>query len=74
MDKANDLSFEEALTKLEACVAKMRSGEVSLEESIRLYEESVKYYDICEDVLKQARQKIEIFDPKTHLAEDFDEH
>ena len=74
MDDTEKLSFEEALEKLESSVAKIRSGELSLEESISAYEESVKYYNICDSVLKKARQKIEIFDPSTGETEAFDEH
>ena len=73
MDKKEQLTFEEALAKLEACAAKIRSGELSLEESIKAYEESKKYYGICEAVLKEARQKIEIYDPASGKTEDFDE-
>ena len=74
MDNTENLSFEEALAKLETCVTKIRSGELSLEESIKAYEESKKYYSICDAVLKEARQKIEIFDPASGETEAFDEH
>ncbi len=74
MDNTEKLSFEEALAKLEANVAQIRAGNTSLEESIKLYEESKKYYDICDAVLKEAKQKIEIYDPDTGKTEDFDEH
>ena len=74
MDNTENLSFEDALAKLESCVAKIRSGELSLEDSIKAYEESIKYYGICDAVLKDARQKIEIYDPASGETEAFDEH
>ena len=74
MDNTEKLSFEEALSKLESCVAKVRSGELPLEESIKTYEESIRYYNICDAVLKEARQKIEIHYPEIGKTEAFDEH
>lgn len=68
------LSFEEALARLEEAVKKLRSGECSLEESIKIYEESVKYYELCDGILKDARQKIEIYKPADGSTEEFDEH
>ena len=74
MDNTEKLSFEEALAKLESCVASIRSGELPLEESIKAYEESIRYYELCDAVLKDARQKIEIYDPASGKTEAFDEH
>ena len=74
MAKKKDMSFEEALEKLEDAVDKLRSGECSLEESIKIYEESVKYYELCDSILKEARQKIEIYRPQDGTTEEFDEH
>lgn len=67
------LSFEQALEKLEDTVKKLRSQECSLEESLELYEQSIKYYDFCDSFLKEARQKIEVYRPQTDTVEDFDD-
>ena len=69
---SKDLTFEEALQKLEDCVRKIKSPECTLEESMALYEESVKYYDLCEKILSEARQKLEIYRPETGTTEEFD--
>ena len=74
MGQEKELSFEEALEKLEEAVGKLRSGECSLEESIKIYEQSVKYYELCDSILKNARQKIEIYRPEGGTTEEFDEH
>ena len=71
MKKDKDISFEEALKKLEDAVARLKSGECSLEESIKVYEESVHYYEICHGILESARQKIEIYNPSNGMTEDF---
>ena len=68
-----DISFEEALSRLEKAAETLRSGSCSLEESVKIYEETVKYYDICTGILEQARQKIEIYRPQTGKTEGFDE-
>jgi len=52
-------SFEEALTKLEAIVEKLDDEEVTLEESVKLYEEGLKLSKICSKTLESAELKIE---------------
>ena len=70
---AEKLNFEAALAKLEESAQALKSGNLSLEESVKVYEESIKYYDFCSDFLKNARQKIEIYRPETGKIEDFGE-
>lgn len=52
-------SFEEALKKLEAIVEKLNTEEVTLEESVSLYEEGLKLSKICSETLENAALKIE---------------
>ncbi len=68
------IDFETALDMLEKAAAKLRSGECTLEESVKIYQDSVKYYDICREILSSARQKIEIYRPDSGKTEVFDEH
>ena len=70
---AEKLNFEAALAKLEESAQALKSGNLSLEESVKVYEESIKYYDFCSDFLKNARQKIEIYRPETGKSENFGE-
>jgi len=58
-DKTAKLSFETALTKLEAIVDSMESGEVPLAELLAKYEEGTKLLKVCEGRLKDAELKIE---------------
>ena len=69
---SKDITFEEALQKLEDSVRKIKSPETTLEESMALYEESVKYYELCEKILGEAKQKLEIYRPETDSTEEFD--
>jgi exodeoxyribonuclease VII small subunit len=61
MDAAtlDDLSFEDALKRLEAIVQRLESGEASLEDSISLYTEGQALKAHCEAKLKLASARIE---------------
>ncbi len=59
---SNELKFEDALAALEHSVAELRKDNVSLEDSIRIFEEGTKLYEKCEAILNDVKQKIEVFD------------
>ena len=54
-----NLSFEDALKRLEAIVHRLESGEASLEESITLYTEGATLRARCEERLQAAQARIE---------------
>lgn len=54
-----DLSFEAALKELEGIVEKLESGDVPLEESIRIYERGAALKAHCLGKLKKAQLKVE---------------
>ena len=73
MGKEKDNNFESNLKKLELIVDKLESGEVGLEESVKLYEEGMKIKKICDKKLKDIEmqiKKIKIEDNKV-IKEDF---
>lgn len=47
-------SFEESLRRLEEIVDRLDSGDVPLEESLRLYEEGIALSKACGDTLQRA--------------------
>jgi exodeoxyribonuclease VII small subunit len=55
----SDLSFEDALKRLEAIVHRLESGEASLDESIKLYAEGDQLRSQCEKRLQDAQARIE---------------
>lgn len=55
----SDLSFEEALARLETIVSRLESGQAPLEESIALYEEGARLKAHCEARLKAAQLRVE---------------
>lgn len=58
-DNVETLSFEDALKRLEAIVARLESGEASLDESITLYAEGDRLRAQCEARLSAAQARIE---------------
>jgi len=54
-----DLSFEDALSRLETIVSRLESGQAPLEESITLYEEGARLKAHCEARLKAAQLRVE---------------
>ena len=54
-----DLSFEDALARLESIVSRLESGQAPLEESISLYEEGARLKALCESRLKAAQLRVE---------------
>ena len=56
----NSANFEEQIKKLEHLVAQLETGNLSLEDSIKAYEEGVKIAHNCQMTLKNAEQKVEI--------------
>ena len=58
-EKIKDLSFEEALEKLEKIVNQLESGQIKLEDAVKVYEEGVQLKKICEKKLSDAQMKVE---------------
>jgi exodeoxyribonuclease VII small subunit len=53
------LPFEKALAELEGIVAKLERGEVSLDESIAIYERGEHLKRHCDALLKSAEARID---------------
>ena len=58
MNKDKDNNFEVNLKKLEVIVDKLESGDIGLEESVKLYEEGMKIKKICDKKLKDIEMQI----------------
>ena len=56
------ITFEIAIQKLSAIVEKLESGSLSLEESLKLFEEGTALSAHCYRKLEQAELKIETLD------------
>lgn len=59
MAKEKELAFEQALTKLEGIVTSLESGKLSLEDSLKAFEEGVGLSKLCHTQLDQVEKKVE---------------
>lgn len=59
-----EMEFEEALKKLEKIVEELESGKLSLDESLKRYEEGVKLSRFCHKTLQTAQKKIQLLSKK----------
>ncbi|MGI8556588.1 MAG: exodeoxyribonuclease VII small subunit [Pyrinomonadaceae bacterium] len=53
-------SFETSLSSLEKIVRKLEEGDLTLEESLKLFEDGVRLSRECQERLNQAERRIEI--------------
>ena len=52
--------FEDAMKKLESIVERMEKGDMSLNESLKMFEEGVKLTRFCSQELHKAEKKVEL--------------
>ena len=57
--KIEDIPFEEYLRKLEKIVQQLEEGELTLDESVKTYEEGMNISKICLEELNKTKKKIE---------------
>ena len=62
----DELTYEQALEKLDEKLKLLEDGELSLEEALKAVDEARVYLKICTERLEAARRKIEVrADPET---------
>lgn len=52
--------FEDSLKGLEEIVEQLEQGDISLEESLKSFEQGVNLTHICQKALQEAEQKVQI--------------
>lgn len=62
------IDLETALKELESLVERMEQGDLSLEESLKLFERGVKLTRMCQSALKSAQQKVEVLSAQNEHA------
>jgi len=62
MGKKQDetFDFEKSLAELEALVTAMEEGDLSLEESLKAFENGIRLTRNCQAALQKAEQKVQI--------------
>jgi exodeoxyribonuclease VII small subunit len=58
MSDINELSFEAAYAELETIIGRLESGDLSLEESVELFERGRKLSDHCQGLLDRAELRV----------------
>ncbi len=53
-----NLTYEQAVKRLEEIVALLERNEASLDDSMKLYEEGIRLSSFCNKKLTEAKQKI----------------
>lgn len=56
----SDLSFEQAMERLEQIVVDLQRDNLPLEEGIARYEEGIRYVKRCHETLRRAEERIEL--------------
>ncbi len=69
IDKTNPESFESAMEQLETLVSRMESGDLSLEESLKSFEQGVHLTRFCQDQLQKAELKVQELSSKGEFIE-----
>jgi exodeoxyribonuclease VII small subunit len=76
-ESAPAADFEKSLDELEALVARMEQGELSLEDSVKAFERGMHLYQNCQRALDEAELRVDLllkgadgstrvrFDPET---------
>jgi exodeoxyribonuclease VII small subunit len=63
------VGFEQALAELETIVARMESGELTLEQSLTSYKRGAALLQYCQSALKDAQQQVKMLE--SGLLRDF---
>jgi exodeoxyribonuclease VII small subunit len=53
-------SFEEAMEQLEECVSRLESGDLTLEQSLEIFEQGIAASRACAGLLDRSRQRVRV--------------
>ena len=72
---ANEMTFEQSLARLEQIVRALESGNVPLEDLIKLFDEGTSLVKLCTERLDKAEEKVKLLQMKdgTLNEEEFDQ-
>ncbi|BDG36726.1 exodeoxyribonuclease VII small subunit [Parageobacillus sp. VR-IP] len=59
MSEEKELTFEEAIQKLEEIVEKLEEGNVPLEQAISFFQEGMRLSKLCHDKLQHVEKQME---------------
>ncbi|MBR6563023.1 MAG: exodeoxyribonuclease VII small subunit [Clostridia bacterium] len=72
---SNEMTFEQALARLEQIVRSLESGNVPLEDLIKLFDEGTALVKLCTERLDKAEEKVRLLQMKDGVLteEEFDQ-
>lgn len=53
-------TFEDSMNELETIVTQLEVGDITLDDSLKLFEEGIKLAKTCQDKLEEAEKKVKI--------------
>lgn len=59
VENNSEMAFEQALAALEETVARLEAGELTLEESLELFERGQSLATYCNELLEKASMRVE---------------
>lgn len=75
--KRSAVDFEKALAELDARVHQLESGELSLEDALKAFEDGIRLTRECQQALSEAEQKVQLLlekaDGSTERTDFFEE-
>lgn len=54
----DNMTYEQAITRLEEIVSLLEKSDISIDESLKLFEEGTRLTSFCKDKLENAKAKI----------------
>ncbi len=53
-------TFEDSMNELETIVTQLETGDITLDDSLKLFEEGIKLAKTCQNKLEEAEKKVKI--------------
>ena len=63
------MTIEEAFTKLDETIVKLESEDISLEDSLKAYEQGMQYIKCCNEAIDRAEKKVLVIRENGELDE-----
>jgi exodeoxyribonuclease VII small subunit len=71
--KKDEITFETAITRLEELTNQLESGTLTLDESVKVFEEGIKLSKFCENKLQNIEQRITVIENSDYVEPEIEE-
>ncbi|MGI6177763.1 MAG: exodeoxyribonuclease VII small subunit [Eubacterium sp.] len=59
--KKEEMTFEEALGHLKEISEKIKSQDMTMDETLKFYKEGTEYYEKCKAIINEAKLKVDYY-------------